>query len=43
MRITDLLKVDTILIDLNSTSKSSVIDELVNVLFESEVVEMQFY
>ena len=32
MRITELLKIDTVLIDLNSSSKMSVIDELIQVL-----------
>ncbi|SFC32789.1 PTS fructose transporter subunit IIABC [Bacillus sp. UNCCL81] len=32
MRITELLKIDTVLIDLNSSSKMSVIDELIHVL-----------
>lgn len=32
MRITELLKIDTVLIDLNATSKLSVIDELIKVL-----------
>lgn len=35
MRITDLLKNDTIVISLHSTSKETVIDELVNKLFEA--------
>lgn len=32
MKITDLIKMDTIILDLNSTTKSNVIDELVNKL-----------
>lgn len=35
MRITDLLKIDTVLIDLKATSKASVIDELANTLYEA--------
>lgn len=35
MRITELLKIDTVLIDLNSSSKMSVIDELIQVLDHS--------
>jgi len=35
MRITDLLKQDTILLDLQSTSKDAVIDELVSKLDEA--------
>ncbi|MGG0178855.1 PTS fructose transporter subunit IIABC [Gottfriedia acidiceleris] len=35
MRITELLKIDTVLIDLNSSSKMSVIDELIQVLDQS--------
>lgn len=35
MRITELLKIDTVLIDLNSSSKMSVIDELIQVLNHS--------
>lgn len=35
MRITDLLKIDTVLINLKSENKASVIDELANVLYET--------